>query len=150
MTKCPAHLPNFASFLIIDTRDITSLESIDSVGNAGQACTNVRSQDRHKTQGSLGVHGYFTCRPAHGRGEVTPGRRPSVSAYCVGVTERSFPWGSSNPTCAESDTRGLRAPKGFGTMHAVSMCVVRSPTTKNYREITQKIKRKGSNRTRYF
>ena len=59
-TKCPARLPNFASFLIKDTRDITSLESIDSEGNAGQACTNVRSQDRHKTQGSLGVHGYFT------------------------------------------------------------------------------------------
>ena len=78
------------------------------------------------------------CRPAHRRSEVSPGRRLSVSADCVGVTERSLPWGSSIPTCTESDTRSLRAPKGFcvhkGTMHAVSqkpsMCVVRSPTTK--------------------
>ena len=64
-----------------------------------------------------------------------------MSAYCVGVTKRSLPRGRSNPICAESDTRGQRAPKGFGTMHTVSMCVVRSSTTKNYREITQKVKR---------
>ena len=64
-----------------------------------------------------------------------------MSTYCVGVTKRSLPRGRDNPMCAESNTRGLRAPKGFGTTHTVSLCVVSSPTTKNYREITQKVKR---------
>ena len=72
---------------------------------------------------------------------MSPGRRPAVSAYCVGVTKRSLPWGRDNPICAESNTIGLKAPTGFGTTHTVSVCVVRSPTTKNYREITQKVKR---------
>ena len=45
ITKCPALPPNIASYLIIDTREIASLEGIDSGGNAGQTCTNVRSQD---------------------------------------------------------------------------------------------------------
>ena len=84
----------------------------------------------------------FHLSTAHRRHKETQEGDPPWAHTALAPPRDHSPGAAPTPHAQNPTPEARGRQRVFGTMHTVSMCVVRSSTTKNYREITQKVKRK--------